>query len=125
MNVRQLFTRTALLISLVFHAGAFQPIPQRELHSSRTEAMFAKKKPTKVQTAKANHDNKWQPLFERLVQYNQSHDNFAVTDDEELSLWLQEQREQFLGLQKGYKVRLTRKRAAALERIGAIDDELF
>lgn len=113
----------AFLVSLIAsHGIAFQPVPRRRLLNSRAEALFAKKKTKKVQKEKANHDKKWQPYFERLVEYNRINGNFDVTNDEELGMWLQDQREQHQGLQIGRKVRLTRKRAVALEQIGAVSD---
>jgi hypothetical protein len=86
--------------------------------------MFANKKVKNAQKEKANHD-KWQPYFDRLVQYHERHGSYDVVDDEELSLWLEDQRQQYQGLQQGHKVRLTRKRAVALERIGVISDDQF
>jgi hypothetical protein len=86
--------------------------------------MFAKKKVKNVQKVKANHD-KWQPYFERLTQYHECHGSYDVADDEELRLWLDDQRQQHQGLQEGKKVKLTRKRAVALERIGVINDDPF
>lgn len=45
--------------------------------------------------------------------------------DDDLHEWLQDQRKQYHLLKQGKKVRLTKKRAMALERAGAIntDDE--
>lgn len=80
-------------------------------------ALFAKKK----QLFQANHDSKWQPFFERLVKYRENHGDFDIVEDDDLKNWLDEQRTQYEGMLVGKKIRLTRKRANALERIGAVE----
>lgn len=83
-----------------------------------TTALFAKKK---KQVGKANHDSKWQPWFEQLVKYCENHGDFEIAGDEDLKIWLDDQRTQYKGMKVGKKVRLTRKRANALESIGAVE----
>jgi hypothetical protein len=83
-----------------------------------TTALFKKK-----QQAKANHDVKWEPFFERLVKHcdlNNGDFNGDTITDESLKEWLVNQQKQYVGLHTGKKVRLTKKRAAALESIGAV-----
>lgn len=89
-------------------------------HGYPTTALFAKKK-KKKQVGKANHDSKWQPCFEQLVQYCANHGDFEIEGDEDLKIWLDDQRTQYEGMKVGRKVRLTRKRANALESIGAVE----
>ena len=71
------------------------------------------------QKASVNHD-KWQPYFERLIQYREEHDGDCNVTEGDLGEWLHEQRRQYHLLMEGKKVRLTRKRAKALEHAGAI-----
>lgn len=78
-----------------------------------------------VQKAAAHHE-KWQPYFDRLTKYRDQHPEGDLSDmDDDLHEWLQDQRKQYHLLKQGKKVRLTKKRAMALERAGAIntDDE--
>jgi len=103
---------------------AFQPIPHRKFCTrvtvtvTQTGALLAKKK---VQEEQANHD-KWLSSFERLAKYKDTHGTVDITNDEELKKWLDEQREQYQWMLEGKKVRLTRKRATALERLGAVTE---
>jgi len=73
-----------------------------------------------AQKAPAHHE-KWQPYFDRLTKYQQEHGDCNVEGD--LGEWLQDQRKQYHLLKQGKKVRLTKKRAMALERAGAIPTE--
>lgn len=72
-----------------------------------------------TQKAPANHD-KWQPYFEQLIQYREEHDGDCNVTEGDLGEWLREQRRQYYLLMEGKKVRLTKKRAKALEQAGAI-----
>lgn len=75
-----------------------------------------------TQKAPAHHE-KWQPYFDLFVKYRDAHDGdlSGVMDaDGDLGDWLQDQRKQYHLLKQGKKVRLTKKRAMALERAGAI-----
>jgi hypothetical protein len=75
-----------------------------------------------AQKAPAHHE-KWQPYFDRLTQYQNDHDGNLGDVDGDLGEWLQDQRKQYHLLKQGKKVRLTKKRAMALERAGAISSD--
>ena len=98
--------------------------------SSLSWALMARKK-TKGGTAAtekkgANHE-KWQPNYEALSKYQEEHGHCEVDEDENPSLreWLDEQRASYQALQAGRKTKLTRKRAVALEMIGAIPMDML
>jgi hypothetical protein len=72
-----------------------------------------------TQKAPANHD-KWQPYFERLIKYREEHDGDCNVNEGDLADWLREQRRQYHLLMQGKKVRLSKKRAMALQQAGAV-----
>lgn len=101
-----------LLISSV-GTGAFSP---RAEAGSRVSSFLQARH---TQKAPANHD-KWQPYFERLIQYREEHDGDCNVNEGDLADWLHEQRRQYHLLMQGKKVRLTKKRAMALQQAGAV-----
>jgi hypothetical protein len=97
------------------HSLAFSPsfVTSQRLHTISLQAKHAQKEPA--------HHEKWQPFFDRLLHYQSEHDgDLSDINDGELADWLEEQRKQYHLLKQGKKVRLTKKRAMALERAGAI-----
>lgn len=100
--------------------GFFIVHVKQDAHSSRLLPILSAKK--KTQRAKPNHSDKWQPHFDELQKYKDIHGDCNISESS-LADWLQDQRKQYRFLMEGKKVRLTRKRAAALERIGAVDSE--
>ena len=109
MATRRLWVALVLLSYAV--AGFQVPVVKRQMGPlSMTK---------RAQKEKANHD-KWQPYYERLVKYRESHDSFDKLDDEELKHWLEDQQKQYQGMHEGRKVKLTKKRAVALEKIEAV-----
>uniref|UniRef100_A0A7S2A5A2 Helicase-associated domain-containing protein n=1 Tax=Trieres chinensis TaxID=1514140 RepID=A0A7S2A5A2_TRICV len=107
--------------------------PLTQMHCPSTTALTAKKKkkPKKVQTARANHEKTWQPLFERLMAYKSAHGTYDIPEDgdgdgnAELGEWLAEQRRQVELLKAGKKARITRRRADALEKAGALEEKMI
>lgn len=118
------FLLAALLVMLMTRpeaSFAFSPshFPTKfHISSSRLFAKHAQKAPA--------HHEKWQPYFDRLEKFREEHGSYKDLPDGDLADWLQDQRKQYHLLQQGKKVRLTKKRAMALERAGAIqsDDDL-
>ena len=96
--------------------------------SSSSSALFAtkKKKKTSQSPKTANHE-KWQPFYESLVQFQAQHGHCKVSFEDNPSLhdWLLQQHKSYELLKLGRKTKLTKKRAVALERIGAIPPELM
>jgi hypothetical protein len=103
-----------LLLLLVSSVGtlAFSP----RVVAGRVSSFLQSKH---TQKAPANHD-KWQPYFEKLIKYRDEHDGDCNVKEGDLGEWLHEQRRQYHLLVQGKKVRLTKKRAMALEQSGAI-----
>jgi hypothetical protein len=100
------------------------------LTTSRTPAhpttqLFAtKKKKTAAPPEEANHE-KWQPYFDKLVEYKAGHGHLNVPEEEEpLGPWLKDQRHHYQLLITKKKSKLTTKRAKALAGIGAIPPKL-
>ena len=96
--------------------------------------LFGSKKSKKPSTAsskqssssKANHE-KWQPFYDKLLAFQREHGhcNVGMEDDVTLFFWLQEQQESYKQMKLGKKTKLTRKRATALEQMGAIPSTLM
>ncbi len=86
---------------------------------------FATGKPLAAE--KRNNHEKWQPFYEALTEYKKQHGHCEVTieDDPELLEWLEDQRKSYRQMQLGRKTKLTKKRAVALEMVGAIPPELL
>ena len=116
------FTFFALSLLLALGIHAFSPKSNvRETTGRQATTSWAAKKRT--QTTPAHHDGgRWQQRFDQLVKYRESHGD-ANPDGGDLAEWLDEQKRQHHLLMKGLKTRITRKRAAALESIGAIGGE--
>jgi hypothetical protein len=106
------------IISSVGTTLAFSPCGGVAAGAGTRASSFLQARHT--QKAPANHDNKWQPYFERLIQYREEHDGDCNVKEGDLAEWLHEQRRQYHLLVQGKKVRLTKKRAMALEQAGAV-----
>jgi hypothetical protein len=76
---------------------------------------------------KQNHHEKWQPYYDALAEYKKDHGHceVPVDDNPSLSAWLEDQRKSYRQMKLGRKTKLTKKRAIALEMIGAIPAELL
>jgi hypothetical protein len=113
--------RHQVIMTSAFHVT--RPITATPRRTSLSTLLCAHKK----QKQKAQHD-KWQLYYDQLLKYLETHDDDNEQQgfgklgerDEALAAWLQDQREQYRYLNEGKRVKLTRKRAAALERIGAL-----
>lgn len=87
--------------------------------------LFAAKKKKVTQKKEANHD-KWQPHFDQLVQYKEQHGHFDELDSSSpLGVWLLDQHTAYINLKMKRKSKMTKKRVAALEQIGAIPEDLW
>jgi hypothetical protein len=103
------------------------PLTRSHIPVHPTTQLFSKKKKKKTPAPpeEANHE-KWQPYFDKLVEYKEAHGNLNVPEDEEpLGPWLKDQRHHYLLLTTGKKTKLTTKRGKALVGIGAIPSELL
>jgi len=94
-------------------------------HHSRRTPVYSKKK-SKSSRPPPNH-TKWQPFYDALGKFHEEKGHCRVTeeDDESLYKWVEEQLKGYQALQAGRKTKLTRKRATALEQLGAIPPELM
>ena len=99
-----------------FPLGSVTPEKQ-----SKTVLNLAKKKSLDT---KGNSDV-WQEFFNQLLQFNNANGHCDISEDDlynqDLKTWLIEQRKQYEFLKRGKKSKMTRKRAAALEQIGAVN----
>mmetsp|Transcript_36495 Transcript_36495/g.65705 ORF Transcript_36495/g.65705 Transcript_36495/m.65705 type:complete len:148 (-) Transcript_36495:193-636(-) len=87
--------------------------------------LFAAKKKKVTQKKEANHD-KWQPHFDQLVHYKEQHGHFDELDSSSpLGVWLLDQHNAYINLKMKRKSKMTKKRVAALEQIGAIPEDLW
>jgi hypothetical protein len=86
--------------------------------------LYAAKKKKPVQKKAANHE-KWQPLYEQLLEYKEQHGHCNVNEDEPLGVWLMDQHKAYINLKMGRKSKLTKIRVMALEQIGAIPEDLW
>ena len=92
------------------------------------------RRPTQLQAKKTANHEKWQPYFEKLVKYKDEHGHCHVPTYEEddtidedthaLGVWVKEQQRSYEQLQAKRKTKLTKKRATALELLGAIGDDV-
>lgn len=103
---------------------SFAPTMTKFVKKADTSLFAAQKK--KKSNVKANHV-KWQPNYDALAKYKHCHGHCEVTeeDDADLHGWLEDQRKSYAALQAGRKTKLTKKRAVALEQLGAIPPELM
>jgi hypothetical protein len=111
-------------------SGAFFASSRRTHQQLQYMALYNSKK-KKSNTAssenyKPNHE-KWQPYFDALSKFKDQHGHCNVEEEENPSLyeWLQDQRTSYGYLQASRKTKLTKKRAGALELLGAIPPELM
>jgi hypothetical protein len=92
------------------------------LKSAKVTFLPLQAKKQKISTS--HQGDRWQRHFDELVRYKEEHGDCNVKEDSSfLAEWLQEQQKQYHLLMQHKKVRLTRKRAHALESIGAIVEE--
>lgn len=76
---------------------------------------------------KKNNHEKWQPYYDalRVFQNKYGHCNVPEIEDPALYQWIDEQYSSYRNMKLGRKTKLTKKRAVALEMIGAIPAELL
>lgn len=105
-----------------YYSLAFSPPRVGDTTTTRSSISFTLLHAKKHTQKTPAHHEKWQPYFDRLVKFGEEHGNYHVKDDNDLAEWLHDQRKQYHLLKHGKKTRLTKKRAMALERVGAIYD---
>jgi hypothetical protein len=101
--------------------------PTRNTESSF--CLYAKKKkaPADPDKGKANHE-KWQPFFDAMCKFKDENGQCLVITEEDnptLFEWHQDQLKAYENYLKGRKTKMTKKRATALEQLGAIPPELM
>ena len=96
----------------------------RHRHHGQVEWPLAAAAAAKSSKGSNQNHEKWQPYFDALVAFRDAHGHVQVPKDDpeyqDLYHWLQDQQQSWHHLQQGRKTKLTRKRAIALERIGAL-----
>jgi hypothetical protein len=95
--------------------------------SCRLYAKKKKKAPVDPKKGKANHE-KWQPFFDAMCKFKDENGQCLVITEEDnptLFEWHQDQLKAYENYLKGRKTKMTKKRATALEQLGAIPPELM
>ena len=76
------------------------------------------------QEVKANHED-WQASFNKLLEFQKQNGHYEISEDDpynqKLRSWYEDIKKQYEDLKQGRKTKLTKKRAAALEQVGAVN----
>lgn len=114
----------ALLYSWITQCLSFSPVrfPHPRQEQTRNTELCGSKKAR----PQANHE-KWQPYFDSLSKYKDVNGSCNVKEEDDPGLfnWLEDQHRGYEALKAGRKTKVTRKRAIALEQLGAIPPDLM
>ena len=103
------------------HLTSQDSIERRSPSAFRATYLKAKKQ---AQEIKGNKDV-WQTFFNQLLQFQKANGHCNISEDDpynqDLLIWVKDQKKQYEMMKSGRKVKITRKRAAALEQIGLVN----